>query len=256
MRPNRLREIWAAGKAAANCWLTLPGALAAEMLAHQGWDSLTVDLQHGHSDFAAMCAMFTAISTTATVPLVRVPWNEPGDIMRALDAGAYGVICPNIESVDDAQRFVGAARYAPLGFRSVGPKRGLLYGGPDYLERANDTVLAIAQVESAAGLANVDAIAAVPGLDMLYVGPADLALSMGRPPKQNSDDAVVMAAVDRILAAAKKAGLAAGMHCTGPDYALAMIAKGFDLVTVTSDETLLAAGKSAIVATQQIQRRR
>ena len=105
-------------------------------------------------------------------------------------------------------------------------------------------MLAIAQIESAAGLANVDAIAAVPGLDMLYVGPADLALSMGRPPRQNSDDAVVMAAVDRILAAAKKAGLAAGMHCTGPDYALAMIAKGFDLVTVTSDETLLAAGKA------------
>jgi 4-hydroxy-2-oxoheptanedioate aldolase len=242
MRPNRLRQLWASGKAAANCWLTLPGGLAAEMLAHQGWDSLTVDLQHGHSDFNAMCAMFTAISTTDTVPLVRVPWNEPGDIMRVLDAGAYGVICPNIDSVADAVRFVGAARYAPLGFRSVGPKRGLLYGGPDYIERANDTVLAIAQIESAGGLENVDAIAAVPALDMLYIGPADLAMALGRPPRQNSDDPVVMAAVDRILAAAKKAGLAAGMHCTGADYALAMIAKGFDLVTVTSDETLLAAG--------------
>jgi 4-hydroxy-2-oxoheptanedioate aldolase len=244
MRPNRLREIWTSGKAAANCWLTLPGGLAAEMLAHQGWDALTVDLQHGHSDFNAMCAMFTAISTTPTVPLVRVAWNEPGDIMRALDAGAYGVICPNIESVEDAKRFVGAAHYAPMGFRSVGPKRGLLYGGADYIQNANQTVLTIGQIESVAGLENVDAIAAVPGLDMLYVGPADLAISMGLAPRQNSDDPVLMAAVDRILAAARRAGLRTGMHGTTADYALQMIAKGFDLVTVTSDEALLAAGKA------------
>jgi 4-hydroxy-2-oxoheptanedioate aldolase len=244
MRPNRLREIWSSGKATANCWLTLPGALGAEMLAHQGWDSLTVDLQHGHSDFNAMCAMLTAISTTATVPLVRVPWNEPGDIMRALDAGAYGVICPNIDSVEDAVRFVGAARYAPLGFRSVGPKRGMLYGGPDYIACANDTVLTIGQIESVSGLENVEAIAKVPGLDMLYVGPADLGIAMGLAPRQNSDDPVLMAAVDRILAAAKAAGLRTGMHGTTADYALKMIAKGFDLVTVTSDEVLLAAGKA------------
>jgi 4-hydroxy-2-oxoheptanedioate aldolase len=243
MRPNRLREIWASGKAAANCWLTLPGALAAEMLAHQGWDSLTVDLQHGHSDFNAMCAMFTAISTTPTVPLVRVPWNDPGAVMQALDAGAYGVICPYVETVEDATRFVGACRYAPLGYRSVGPKRGLLYGGPDYIERANETVLAIAQIESAAGLENAAAIAAVPGLDMLYVGPADLGIALGRPPRQNTDDPVVMAAVDRILAAAKGAGRFAGMHCAGADYALAMVGKGFDLVTVISDEGLLAQGR-------------
>ena len=141
MRANRLRELWAAGKPTLNCWITLPGTLAAEMLAHQGWDSLTVDLQHGHSDFASMCAMFAAISTTDTVPLMRVPWNAPGDVMRALDAGAYGVICPNVESVEECQRFVGACRYPPDGYRSYGPKRGLLYGGQDYVHHANDTVL-------------------------------------------------------------------------------------------------------------------
>src|ERR1700712_4130885 len=157
MRPNRLRQLWASGKAAANCWLTLPGGLAAEMLAHQGWDSLTVDLQHGHSDFNAMCAMFTAISTTDTVPLVRVPWNEPGDIMRALDAGAYGIICPNVDTAEECERFVAACRYAPDGARSVGPKRAMLYGGADYLAKANETLLTIAQVESAKALANVHA---------------------------------------------------------------------------------------------------
>src|SRR5437870_13390956 len=96
MRANRIRELWASGKPALNCWITLPGSLAAEMLAHQGWDSLTVDLQHGGSDYASMCAMFAAISTTDTVPLMRVAWNAPGDVMRALDAGAYGVICPTV----------------------------------------------------------------------------------------------------------------------------------------------------------------
>ena len=140
MRANRIRELWASGKPALNCWITLPGTLAAEMLAHQGWDSLTVDLQHGGSDFASMCAMFAAISTTDTVPLMRVAWNTPGDVMRALDAGAYGVICPNIESVEECERFVGACRYPPDGYRSFGPKRGLLYGGKDYVHHANQTI--------------------------------------------------------------------------------------------------------------------
>jgi len=220
----------------------LPGTLAAEMLAHQGWDSLTVDLQHGGSDFASMCAMFAAISTTDTVPLMRVDWNTPGDVMRALDAGAYGVICPNIESVEECQRFVGACRYPPDGYRSFGPKRGLLYGGKDYVHHANETLLAIIQIETLKGLERVDEIAQVAGLDMLYVGPSDLGLALGLEARQNQTDPVVMQAVDRILGAAKKAGLRAGMHCTSAEYAREMIAKGFDFVTVISDENLLARG--------------
>lgn len=242
MRPNRIRQLWDQGKPALNCWLTLPGALAAEMLAHQGWDALTVDTQHGHSDFNAMCAMFTAISTTDTVPLMRVAWNVTGDVMKALDAGAYGVICPNIDTVEECRNFVGACRYPPLGYRSFGPKRGLLYGGPDYVYHANDTILSIIQIETATGLKNMADIARVPGLDMLYVGPSDLGLALGREARQNQTDPVVMEAIDAILATAHKAGLKAGMHCNGADYAARMIDKGFDFVTVTSDETLLAAG--------------
>lgn len=220
----------------------MPGTLAAEMLAHQGWDSLTVDLQHGGSDFVSMCAMFAAISTTDTVPLMRVDWNTPGDVMRALDAGAYGVICPNVESVEECERFVGACRYPPQGYRSFGPKRGLLYGGPDYVHHANETLLAIIQIETLKGLDRVDEIAQVKGLDMLYVGPSDLGLALGREARQNQTDPVVMQAVDHILSAAKKAGLRAGMHCTSAEYAKQMIAKGFDFVTVISDENLLARG--------------
>ena len=242
MRPNRIRQLWDQGKPALNCWITLPGVLAAEMLAHQGWDSLTVDMQHGQSDFGAMCAMFAAISTTDTVPLMRVAWNVPGDVMRALDAGAYGVICPNIDTAEDCARFVGACHYPPAGYRSFGPKRGLLYGGPDYVHHANDTILTIIQIETATGLKNVDDIAKVPGLDMLYVGPSDQGLALGREAKQNQTDPVVMEAVDKILAAAHGAGLKAGMHCTSAEYAAQMIEKGFDFLTVISDETLLARG--------------
>jgi 4-hydroxy-2-oxoheptanedioate aldolase len=242
MRPNRLRDIWAAGRPALNCWLSLPGTLAAEMLAHQGWDSLTVDLQHGQSDFAAMCAMFAAISTTETVPLMRVAWNTPGEVMRALDAGAYGVICPNIDTPEDCARFVGACRYPPDGYRSFGPKRAILYAGADYVAHANETLLTIVQIESLRGLNNVDAIAATKGLDMLYVGPSDLGLALGREARQNQTDPVVMEAVDHILAAARRAGRFAGMHCISPEYALEMIDRGFDFVTVISDEGLLAKG--------------
>ena len=242
MRANRLREIWSGGKSATNFWLGLPSMLAAESISHQGWDSVTIDMQHGHIDFASMVAMLTAISTTATVPLVRVPWNQPGDVMRAFDAGAYGVICPNIDTREQCESFVGACRYAPLGYRSVGPKRAILYGGPDYIAKANETVLAIVQVESALGLKNVAEIASVRSLDMIYVGPTDLALSLGRDIKFGLSDPVLMNAIDEILAAAKAAGVRTGIYCRNADDAKAMFARGFDLATVTSDDALLSAG--------------
>ena len=242
MRANRLREIWAGGKQVTNIWLGLPSMLAAESISHQGWDSVTVDMQHGHIDFASMVAMLTAISTTEAVPLVRVPWNEPGDVMRALDAGAYGVICPNIDTREQCERFVGACRYAPLGYRSVGPRRAVLYGGSDYIAKANETVLAAVQVESAVGLKNVSEIAAVKSLDMIYIGPTDLALSLGRDIRAGLSDAVLLEAIDKILAAAKAASVRTGIYCRNADDAKAMLARGFDLVTVTSDDALLSAG--------------
>ena len=242
MRANRLREIWSNGKQATNVWIGLPSMLAAESISHQGWDSVTVDMQHGHIDFASMVQMLTAISTTAAVPLVRVPWNEPGAVMRALDAGAYGVICPNVDTREQCERFVGACRYAPLGYRSVGPRRAVLYGGADYLAKANETVITAVQVESALALKNVAEIASVKSLDMIYIGPSDLALSLGRELRAGLADPVVSNAIDQILAAARAAGVKTGIYCRGPDDAKAMFARGFDLATVTSDDALLASG--------------
>jgi 4-hydroxy-2-oxoheptanedioate aldolase len=199
-------------------------------------------MQHGHIGFESMVAMLTAISSTASVPLVRVPWNQPGDVMRALDAGSYGIICPNVDTREQCERFVGACRYAPQGYRSFGPKRAVLYGGPDYVAKANETVLAVVQVESALGLKNVAEIASVKGLDMIYIGPNDLGLSLGRDIRAGFADPGLMKAIDQILGAAKSAGIRSGIYCRNADEAKAMFAKGFDLATVTSDDALLAAG--------------
>ncbi|MEQ1752603.1 MAG: aldolase/citrate lyase family protein [Micropepsaceae bacterium] len=241
MRDNPLKTAWSSGRAATNVWATIPSAYATEILAQQNWDSITVDTQHGVVDYAAMVAMLTAIATTRTTPLVRVGWNEPAEIMRAADAGALGVICPTINNREECQRFVGALRYPPLGYRSMGPNRARFLGA-DYAARANTFVLAIAQIETAQGLENVDTIASVPGLDMLYVGPSDLGISLGREGRMDQTDPVVVKAIDRILESAEKASIRAGIYCHSPTYSKSMFNKGFDLVTVASDAGFLGAG--------------
>ena len=248
MRPNRLREIWKAGKKANNCWLSLASPFAAELIAHQGWDSVTIDLQHSPADFKDALAMLTAVSTTDCVPIVRVPENSPGIICSVLDAGAYGVMCPTVNTAEEAERFVSAARYHPMGTRSVAPYRAALYGGGDYVARANETVLTLAQIETAKSLANVEAIAKTPGLDMLFVGPSDLGLTLGTPGKANPTEKVTLDAIDRIVAAAHAAGIHAGIFGSTPDFARSMFAKGFDLVTVTGDTALIGAGAAMLRA--------
>lgn len=245
MRENKLRNLWASGQAATNVWASLPASYATEILAHQGWDSITVDTQHGVLGYQDMVAMLTAIATTPTVPLVRVGWNDPTQIMHAADAGAMGIICPTINTKEECEHFVGALRYPPLGYRSLGPNRARFLGD-DYALRANDTILAIAQIETALGLEHVEAIATVKGLDMLYIGPSDLGLSMGREGKIDQTDPVVVKAIDRILAVAKNANLKAGIYCIAPDYSKQMLAKGFDLVTVASDVGLLTSAGAAL----------
>ncbi len=141
---------------------------------------------------------------------MRVPWNNPGDVNRALDAGALGIICPNIDTPDQCEHFVSACRYAPRGTRSVGPKRAVLYGGDDYLAKANETILTMAQVESAKALINVKAIAAVEELDVVFIGPTDLGLSLGRAPKADQTDPIVVQAIDDILGRGERRGQARG----------------------------------------------
>jgi len=237
MRANRLRTLWKTGGAAVNGWLAIPNSFSAEVMAQQGWDSLTIDLQHGVVDYQSLVPMLQAISTTETVPMVRVPWLEPGILMKVLDAGAYGVICPMVNTREDAQKLVAWTHYAPRGTRSFGPVRALMYGGPDYAEQANDTIVAFAMIETAQALDNLDSILSVEGLDAIYIGPTDLSISLGCKPLMDEPEPRAAQAIDHIIARAKAA--------------LERIAKGFQFVTVSSDARLIAAGAQQVVATMR-----
>jgi 4-hydroxy-2-oxoheptanedioate aldolase len=248
MRENRLRTLWRNGQAAVNGWLAIPNAFSAEVMAHQGWDTLTIDLQHGVIDYPSMVGMLQAISTTPAVPLVRVPWLEPGILMKTLDAGAYGVICPMVNTREDAQKLVAYTSYAPRGTRSFGPVRATLYGGADYPQHANDTIVRFAMIETKQALDNLDDILSVEGLDAVYIGPSDLSLSLGCKPSFDDVDPPVAQAIDHILARAQAHGVMAGVHNGVPESARARVAKGFRFVTVSSDARLIAAGAQQVLA--------
>lgn len=249
MRRNHLRDLKAASTPIVNAWLSIGAGYAAESVAHQGFDSATVDCQHGMIGFETAIAMFQAIATTAAIPLVRPSRNDPAEIMRFLDAGAYGVICPMISTAEEAAALVAACRYPPAGNRSFGPARGLLYGGLDYLAHANDEILVLAMIETAEGLANLDAIVATPGLDGIYVGPSDLALALGHAPLAESPEPVMVEAIERIRAAVVAAGKIAGIFCSGGAGAAQRVAEGFDLVTPSNDAIMLRGAMAAAVAT-------
>ncbi len=251
MIPNRLRQLWAEGRPTINGWCSIGNPFTAEIMAAQGFDSITIDMQHGALDYSHLLPMFQAMQASGATLMARVPWLEPGIIMKALDAGAYGIICPMVNSAEDAARFVSTLRYPPLGQRSFGPTRVSFAAGAGYADEANDTILGFAMIETAEGMANLDAIAATPGLDGLYVGPADLTLSLtgGRlAPGFDRDEPELVAALQTILAACKRNGIRAGLHCGTPDYAARAIGWGFDMTTIGGDTRFLAAAAGATVA--------
>ena len=247
-RANRIREIWGDGKAVINSWLGIPSSFSAEVMAHAGWDSLVVDMQHGMIDYQTMVTMLQGISTTNTVPLVRVPWNDPAHIQKALDAGAYGIICPMINNKVEAEKFVGSMRYAPLGYRSSGPIRAALYGGADYHLKANDIVVAFGMIETREAMENLDEILSVKGLDAVYIGPSDLSISYGYPPGGDKPDQWMMDALKKVLDACKRHGVQPGLHCGAAEYAKKAIAMGFTFVTVGGDTRFVTMGAAATVA--------
>lgn len=247
MRENNLKKIWAAGGVVVNGWCAIPSGFSAEVMAQCGWDSITIDMQHGIQDYQSVVQCMQAIWSRPVTPLVRVPWNDPATIMKVLDAGAMGIICPMINTRAEAEALVKWCRYPPLGQRSNGPIRIQYYGGPEYWKLANQTITVIPMIETAEAVANIDDILSVPGLDALYIGPSDLAFSMGRTPKLDQDDPVVVEAIERILAAAKRHKMPAGLHNASADYALKMIAKGFQFVSIMNDSGLMAQAANNVV---------
>lgn len=249
MRPNKIKQIWRDGGNIINGWLHIPSSWSAEVMAHQGFDSLVIDLQHGMMNFESSVSILQAISTTETVPMARVPWNEPGIIGKLLDAGAYGIICPMVNTQSECEAFVGAMRYYPEGYRSRGPTRASVYGGSDYAENANGEIIAMAMIETKQAVDNVVDIVNVPHLDAIYVGPGDLSLTLGcEKVGSDVDEPIFNEAIDTILAACKQAGVVAGIHCGAPAYARRMMEKGFQFVTISSDTGLLGQIAKSVVA--------
>lgn len=235
MRPNRIKQMWKDGKPVTLGWLSIGHPFTAEVMARLGFDALCVDLQHGTTETNNVLPMLQAISQTDCSPVVRVNTNSSGEIMRALDLGAYTIIVPLINTAEDAARAVAACRYPPLGSRSSGPIRAIQYGGSDYQAHANDEILVFGMIETKEGLANLESICATPGLDAIYIGPADLSLALGLAPRADNPDPLHMATCDKIRDTAHRHGKKAVMHCAGAPFAIGAIKRGFDMVMLTAD---------------------
>jgi 4-hydroxy-2-oxoheptanedioate aldolase len=211
----------------------------AEVLSHCGYDAVTVDLQHGMFDVGRAIQLLQAVSAGPAVPLARCSALDAGQIGKLLDGGAYGIICPGVDTAEQAAAFVRACRYPPRGARSYGPSRGLLYGGSDYVVHADDTVLTWAMIESKDGLANLEAILATPGLDGVFVGPNDLALSLGKTPGMVPLPEEVTAAMTEIANAARAAGRWAGAFAPDAHLARRLIETGYQFVAPGNDVSVL-----------------
>ena len=247
MFKNSVLDIWKSGKAAINGWLSIPNSFTAESMAKMGWDSLTIDLQHGMNDYSTSLPMLQAISNTPTIPFARVPWNEPGIIMRMLDAGTYGIIAPMINTKEECEKFVSYCRYPPSGQRSFGPMRAQLAYGLDYQENANSQIVTLAMIETQEAVQNIDEILSVKDLNGVYIGPADMSLAYGLKPKFDVKEDPVFSNIKLIVNKAKEHGKIAGIHNGTTQYAKEMIALGYQFVTISSDYRAMSSFAQSIV---------
>lgn len=234
MRENTLKTAWLRGEDTVGVWVSGTDPLMARKLAHTEADYVCIDMQHGTADYPQTLAMLMAMEGGSAIPIVRVPWNEPGIIGRVLDAGAMGVVVPMVNSVAEATAAVAACKYPPLGSRSNGPIVAADALGPDYDLHANDHIVCIPMIETVEALDAVEDIARVPGVDAFYIGPSDMSRSLGIPPTLEQMDQRFLDACTRIIDAAKANGIAPGVHST-PAMSADRLMFGFQMVTVTSD---------------------
>ena len=217
MTTNNVKKVWASGKAVVNAWLAIPSGFSAEVIAQCGFDSVTVDMQHGVQDYLSMVQCFQAMNGHPVTPMVRVPWNEPGIIGKVLDGGAYGVICPMINTPQEAKDLVQYSKYPPKGTRSNGPIRSGMYGSAE----------------------NMESILDVEGINGVYIGPSDLGFSYGLEPKLDRDEPEILKIYEKIIKECGKRGLYPGIHCSGAEGAVRAINMGFKLVTLSNESGLM-----------------
>ena len=232
---NKNQSLFNDGKIFINGWLSIPNSFTAEAMSKMGWDSITIDMQHGQNDYNTSISMIQAITNSDAVPFVRVPWNEPGIIMKMLDLGVIGVISPMINSKKECEDFVSYCNYPPKGQRSFGPMRAQLLYGSDYYEKSNDQIISLAMIETKEAVENIDEILSVPNLTGVYIGPGDMCSSYGLKPKFDVKEDPVYSNIRMIVKKAKEKGKIAGIHNGTTTYAKEMIELGYKFVTVSSD---------------------
>ncbi|OQW56143.1 MAG: 2,4-dihydroxyhept-2-ene-1,7-dioic acid aldolase [Proteobacteria bacterium SG_bin9] len=238
---NKVKEIWASGKVVVNGWLAIPSGFSAETMAGCGFDSVTVDMQHGVQDYMSMVECFQAMGKHPVTPMVRVPWNEPGIIGKVLDGGAMGVICPMVNTKKEAEDFVQFSKYPPRGTRSNGPIRMITYGvASDYQKTANAETLCIPMLETRTAVENMEAILDVEGISGVYVGPSDLGFSYGLVPKLDREEPEIIKIYEKLIKECEKRKIYPGIHCSGWEGAVRNINMGFKLVTLLNDSGLLS----------------
>ena len=251
--PTNVRRIWDSGKAVLNGWLAIPSGFSAEVMAQCGFDSVTVDMQHGVQDYQSMVQCFQAMQAHPVTPMVRVPWNEPGIIGKVLDGGAMGVICPMINTKEEAEAFVSYCKYPPRGSRSNGPIRAMMYGeAGTYQSTANAETLCIPMLETRKAVDNMESILDVEGIAGVYIGPSDLGFSYGLVPKLDREEPEIIKIYKKLIKECDKRGIFPGIHCSGWEGAVRNINMGFRLVTLLNDSGLLAmSAKNHIAQTRK-----
>ncbi|CAB3806986.1 HpcH/HpaI aldolase family protein [Paraburkholderia fynbosensis] len=251
---NELKERLDGGDYCLNGWLAIPSGFSAEVMAQCGWQSVTVDLQHGVQDYHSLVSCFQSMGAHPVTPLVRVPWNEPGIIGKVLDAGAWGVICPMINTPEDAAAFASACLYPPHGKRSNGPIRAAAYGEASaYQTIANAEILVLPMIETRQAVENIDAILDTPGISGIYVGPGDLAFSLGKLPALDREEDEFLAIYESLIQKTRKRGKVAGIHTGTAAYSARMIKMGFNFISIANDSGLMArAARDVIRETHEV----
>lgn len=230
-----LRELWDKGETTLGGWCVIPSPFSSELIGRAGFDWVCIDTQHGLIGYDGMLPMLQAVSATGTPAFVRVRWNEPAEIMKALDAGAQGVIVPLVNSADDAREAVGACRYPPQGHRSWGPTRAALQVSGYGTESANRAVVCVVMIETPEAVAALDEILTVPGVDGVFVGPNDLAVTHGMKPDATASAPEHRRLIETILAACDRHHLIAGIQCGGPETGIRWRDAGFRMLSVDND---------------------
>jgi 2-keto-3-deoxy-L-rhamnonate aldolase RhmA len=247
MKPNRLKQLFKENKSACGTWVSLCSNLAAEAVGMVGFDWLLVDMEHGAGDYTTLVSQLQAIACAGeSEPIVRVQWNDPVIVKRVLDAGARGVMIPGIKTVDEARRAIACTKYPPQGFRGIASVRAGKFGlDANYLKEANDNIAVFLQVETKESVQAIDAILDLPGIDVCFIGPNDLAADLGHTGDLGHAD--VVAAIEKVERAAKSRKIPLGTVSRSWDAAKALFDKGYQAVSVQSDVNLLImAAKQAV----------